>query len=93
MAISNAKTNSDLFQNYSWNIGPHPDVYLLMTHNYTQRCYLLSPFKPILISLGSLYLLYSIMWITLTFSIWKLSNHNIQKWLSFIPVYKTIWLL
>lgn len=43
-------------------------------------------------AIGSIFLLYSILWVTFTFGLWKLTNYNLQKWLCVIPVTKTLWL-
>ena len=69
------------------------DVYINYTHVYVQRCYLLVPFEPWYLIMSMIYTLASVVWIVYTFCICKISNYNIQKWFTIIPVFKAMWLM
>lgn len=96
ISIANADSHSDLFQNYSWNNADKNlsnEVYISMIHSYTDRCYLLTPFKPYLLTLASVYFVVAVVWCVFTFYLWKIQNFMLQKWLALIPIFKALWLL
>ena len=84
ISITNVDNSND-FMDYSWNYQSTTDettkvtdtpFYVTMAHSYIDRCYLLSPFKPILSVLSVVYVLYSTVWIILIYK-WKTQNFNI----------------
>lgn len=42
--------------------------------------------------LGSVFLVYTILWLVYAYYIWKFQNYTLQRWLFIIPVTKTLWL-
>lgn len=64
-----------------------------MEHLYIDRCNLLTPLEPFNLVFASVYFLASVLWIVYTWYIWKNQNYTLQKWLVFISITKTLWLL
>ena len=94
LAITNAKNHKDTFSKYSWNKGDSTqNTVFKAKHIYTERCYLIAPFTPYLLTLSGYYLFLAIAWCIFCLCVRKSNSHNIQKWLTVIPITKFLWLI
>ena len=84
------------FTKYAWNTQNGTNstaldsLYIEYKHGYTNRCYLLTPLKPILLISGILNLTVLVLWYYYVFNRWKDRQYNIQKWMILFPLIKCI---